>query len=327
MKYLAFDIEAANGYNPASICSVGIVIADENFNILRKQNLWINPKSKYNLNGTRPNVGIDLHLDQELLERSPDFSQRYDEIASLLVDQDTIVLGHAVDSDVRMLNAACKKYKLPCIEFKFVCSQLLYKCFKDDKNVMGLDKIATELGLQFTQHFSDEDAMMSLFTLQYLCNTTGLDVYGLLEKYNVRWGENKDFEITRPVTLTGQISKKKITQAAVENIRKYITSLKKVRYGRTSELKGRVVAISRDIEIADDFVWQPVVKKIVLSGGEYTAKIGKCDLYISTQNTSDSSLARERFLQTRIQNGDKIEILDRQDFLQSQGDKNEQTIG
>lgn len=327
MKYLAFDIEAANGYNPASICSVGIVIADENFNILRKQNLWINPKSKYNLNGTRPNVGIDLHLDQALLERSPDFSGRYDEIASLLMDEDTIVLGHAVDSDVRMLNAACKKYKLPCIEFKFVCSQLLYKCFKDDKNVMGLDKIATELGLQFTQHFSDEDAMMSLFTLQYLCNTTGLDVYGLLQKYNVRWGENKNFEIIRPVTLTGQISKKKITQTAVENIRKYITSLKKVRYGRNDDLKGKVVAISRDIEIADDCVWKPVVQKIVLSGGEYTAKIGKCNLYISTQNTSDSSLARERYLNLRTQNGEEILVLDREAFLQSQEDTNEQTIG
>ena len=327
MKYLAFDIEAANGYNPASICSVGIVIADENFNILRKQNLWINPKSKYNLNGTRPNVGIDLHLDQALLERSPDFSGRYDEIASLLMDEDTIVLGHAVDSDVRMLNAACKKYKLPCIEFKFVCSQLLYKCFKDDKNVMGLDKIATELGLQFTQHFSDEDAMMSLFTLQYLCNVTGLDVYGLLQKYNVRWGENKDFEIIRPVTLTGQISKKKITQTAVENIRKYITSLKKVRYGRNNDLKGKVVAISRDIEIADDCVWKPVVQKIVLSGGEYTAKIGKCNLYISTQNTSDSSLARERYLNLRTQNGEEIMVLDREAFLQSQEDTNEQTIG
>ena len=324
---MAFDIEAANGYNPASICSVGIVIADENFNILRKQNLWINPKSKYNLNGTRPNVGIDLHLDQALLERSPDFSGRYDEIASLLMDEDTIVLGHAVDSDVRMLNAACKKYKLPCIEFKFVCSQLLYKCFKDDKNVMGLDKIATELGLQFTQHFSDEDAMMSLFTLQYLCNVTGLDVYGLLQKYNVRWGENKDFEIIRPVTLTGQISKKKITQTAVENIRKYITSLKKVRYGRNNDLKGKVVAISRDIEIADDCVWKPVVQKIVLSGGEYTAKIGKCNLYISTQNTSDSSLARERYLNLRTQNGEEIMVLDREAFLQSQEDTNEQTIG
>ena len=180
---------------------------------------------------------------------------------------------------------------------------------------MGIDKIATELGLHFTQHFSDEDAMMSLYTLKYLCQQTGLDVNGLLAKYNVRWGENKNFEITRPVTLTGQISKKKVTQTAVENIRKYILSLKKVRYGKNANLKNRVVAVSRDIEIADECVWKPVIQKIVLSGGEYTAKIGKCDLYISTQNTSDSSLARERYLGTRVEKGETIKIIDINEFL------------
>ena len=74
MNYLAFDIEAANGYMPSSICSIGIVIADEQFHIIERKNIWINPKTKYNLNGTRQNVGIDLHLDKALLDRSPDFA-------------------------------------------------------------------------------------------------------------------------------------------------------------------------------------------------------------------------------------------------------------
>ena len=160
MRYLAFDIEAANGYNPASICSVGVVVADSDFKVLLKENIWINPRSKYNLNGTRPNVGIDLHLDKDLLDRSPDFSERYEKLKSMLTAADTVVVGHAVDSDVRMLNAACKKYRLPSIDFKFVCSQLLYKCYKGDKNVMGLDKIAAELGL----HHAIHAARLLLFT-------------------------------------------------------------------------------------------------------------------------------------------------------------------
>ena len=72
---MAFDIEAANGYKPYSICSVGYVIADESFNILHKENIWINPKTKYNLNGTRKNVGIDLHLDKDVIEHAPAFGQ------------------------------------------------------------------------------------------------------------------------------------------------------------------------------------------------------------------------------------------------------------
>ena len=112
MDFLAFDIEAANGYKPYSICSIGVVIADENFRIKHRENIWINPKTKYNLNGTRKNVGIDLHLDKDLLENSPDFTAAYPRIVELLTG-DVRVVGHAVESDVLMLNAACKHNKLP----------------------------------------------------------------------------------------------------------------------------------------------------------------------------------------------------------------------
>lgn len=314
MKYLAFDIEAANGFNPASICSIGIVVADEKFNIIRKENLWINPRSKYNLNGTRPNVGIDLHLDKALLDSSPDFAGRYGEIKGLLTAKDTIVLGHAVDSDVRMLNAACKKYRLPCINFRFVCSQLIYKCFKEDKNVMGLDKIADELGLSFQQHFSDEDALMSLLTLKFLCEKTGLDTDGLMAKYHLRWGENKNFELTRPVSVSGQVSKKKITQVAVEKIKREISRLKK-RKGRGDGLKGRVCALSRELEISDGQKWLPIIEKIVSEGGEYTAKIGRCDLYIHDGSIGEPSKMREKFLYARIDRGEKVEVVRAEDFL------------
>lgn len=198
MDYLAFDIEAANGYKPYSICSIGIVVADEKFNIKHKENIWINPKTKYNLNGTRKNVGIDLHLDSQLIESSPDFTQVYEKIKSFL-EGDVQVVGHAVESDVIMLNAACKHYKLPCINFKFVCSQLLFRLYKGEKEVRGLSKIADELQLVFNQHNSMEDALMSMMTLKYLVEQTSLDVYQLMDKYNVRIGENKNFEMTRTV--------------------------------------------------------------------------------------------------------------------------------
>ena len=92
MKYLAFDIEAANGYKLSSVCSIGVVIADEHFNVTSRQNIWINPKTKYNLNGTRENVGINLELDKALLDASPDFSQVYSKVRALLTDKDYLVL-------------------------------------------------------------------------------------------------------------------------------------------------------------------------------------------------------------------------------------------
>ena len=208
MKYLAFDIEAANGYKLYSVCSIGVVIADEHFNVVSRENIWINPKTTYNLNGTRENVGIDLELDKALLDASPDFSQVYAKVRALLTDKQYLVLGHAVDSDVRMLNATCERYHLPSINFEFICSQLLYKLYRGDKEVRGLDKIANEIGISFHQHNSEEDAYASMLTLKYLTEDSGLTVEELLAKYRVRKGSNYNFELTRPVSLLGQISKK-----------------------------------------------------------------------------------------------------------------------
>lgn len=312
MKYLAFDIEAANGYNPASICSVGVVVADEKFNVLLKENLWINPRSKYNLNGTRPNVGIDLHLDKDLLDRSPDFSQRYEKIRAMLSDSDTLVIGHAVDSDVRMLNAACKKYRLPSINFKFICSQLLYKCYKGDKNVMGLDKIAAELGLHFRQHRSDEDALMSLLTLKFLCESQNKSVGQLMEKYRVRYGENRDFVITRPASLDGQESKKKLLREAVDKIKAAAETLKKQKPSGKA-LTGKTVAICRKTEFEGTDAWMPLLKTIIAEGGEYTAKVGRCDIYVADgQGDADP---RERYLKARLDRGDNVEVVTKEEFL------------
>ena len=203
-----------------------MVLADENFNVLERTNIWINPKTSYNLDGTRKNVGIDLHLDKELLDASPDFREVYSRVKTLLTDSECLVVGHAVDSDVRMLNAACRRYRLPSIDFTFICSQLLYKLYKGEKDVKALSKIAAELNVTYHEHNSEDDAWMSLMTLKYLVKDSGLTVFELVEKFHVRLGSNNNFELTRAVSLDGQVSKKRLTQIAVDKIKTFAQTLK-----------------------------------------------------------------------------------------------------
>ena len=299
MKYLAFDIEAANGYMLSSICSVGVVIADEHFNIVSRENIWINPKTKYNLNGTRLNVGIDLHLDKKLLDSSPDFSQVYAKISALLTDPQYLVLGHAVDADVRMLNKACQRYQLPSINFDFICSQLLYKLYKGDKEVKGLSKIADDLGVTFNQHNSEEDAYVSMLTLKYLVESSGLTVDELLDKYHVRKGANKDFELTRPVSLNGQVSAKKLTQVAIERIKQYVSSVKKV----SDEYNDRVFCLARSLELSDSEMLYEVLTKIVEKGGRYTAKLFKGNVYVCSPSPTAQDAMREKRVEELSEQG------------------------
>ena len=311
MKYLAFDIEAANGYMPSSICSIGVVIADEQFNILSRENIWINPKTKYNLNGTRANVGIDLHLDKELLDASPDFKEVYPRISAMLTDPQYVVLGHAVDSDVRMLNKASLRYRLPSINFEFICSQLLYKLYKDEKEVKALNKIADELGVTFTQHNSEEDAYVSMLTLKYLVADSGLTVEELLEKYHVRKGVNSNFELSRPVSLLGQVSKKKLTQVAIEKIKEYVSTVERT----SNEYDNLAFCLARSLELSDSDELYAVVKTIVQKGGRYTAKLFKGNVYVRVSSPTDQDVMREKRVEELYEQG-LLKVVTIQDILE-----------
>lgn len=315
MKYLAFDIEAANGYSLSSICCIGIVVADESFNILSKKNYWINPKCKYNLNGTRANIGINLNLDKELIDSSPTFAQCYNEISSLLTADDTFVLGHAVDSDILMLNAACRKYKLPCINFKYFCTQLLFKMYKAEKDVRALIKIANEIGVEFTEHLAEDDALVSLLTLKYLLNVNECDVGQLLNKYAIRIGVNKDFEVIRCVSLNGQVSKSSITKQMQEMITK-----SKEEFERNNKLKvsekfnGYIFSMCSKIAFSciDDTI--EYIKRIYSLGGKYTNRLGKCTHYIHIDSNNNGDNMKYKHILQLIEKGSSVQIIDLQTF-------------
>lgn len=299
MKFLAFDLEAANGYMLSSVCSVGVVIADEQFNVLSSENIWINPRSDYNLNGTRANVGIDLHLDKKLLKSSPDFRRVYPRLKALLTDKQYVVVGHAVDSDVRMLNKACERYHLPSIDFEFICSQLLYKLYKGESDVKGLGKIAEEIGLTFTQHNSEEDAYASMMTLKYLVDSSGMSVEELLDKYRVRRGSNVDFVLTRPVSLLGQVSKKHVTQQAIERIKEFVTTVPR----RGNRYKNKAFCMSRALELSDSDELRAVLTEIVQQGGRYTAKLVKGNYYVRWGEAAQADVMREKRVAELVEQG------------------------
>ncbi|MBR5250587.1 MAG: hypothetical protein IKV38_01010 [Clostridia bacterium] len=315
MKYLAFDLEAANGYKLYSVCSFGYVLADENFNIIKKDNIWINPKCKYNLNGTRENVGINLHLDKELLDNSPDFKGVYDKIKSLLTDDDVCVIGHAVESDVNMLNKTCQHYGLPSINYDFYCTQLFFRLFKGEKDVRSLEKIANEINITFTPHTADDDAYASLMTLKYLTATTGKDILQLAQKYNVRVGNNTNFVMTRTVSLDGQLSKKNITKQALLQIINYIADQHVS--PTTKTMQGKLFCLSRQIELADKSIWQPIIDTIYYHGGQYTTKPGKCDFYVILNDNAPTGteVSRMRYVDTVIAEGKPIKKITIKEFF------------
>ena len=95
MQYLFFDIECAGVFkNVAKICAFGYCLVDEQFHILEKEDLLINPQGHFHLTDRKGEQGIVLPYKYEDFKTYPTFLQRKDKIFALLQDENTLACGH-----------------------------------------------------------------------------------------------------------------------------------------------------------------------------------------------------------------------------------------
>ena len=195
MKYLSVDLEACNMFVRGSVFSVGMVLADENFNIIFKRNYWINPLCRFVMKFRKP---IDFGVTKADLEDKPTFADVRDEIAAYLEDKDTIVMAHSANNDMFMFNEACRRARVKPFAFRFICTQMIYSAVYDVENGVGLDKVSVELGRtsEFTHHQADDDAEMALYLLQYCMEQKGLTYQELIKRYGITPGRMKDGSFT-----------------------------------------------------------------------------------------------------------------------------------
>ena len=83
MKYLFFDIECADG-GKATICSFGYVIADMEFNIIKREDIVINPEGRFNLTGREDRPDLQLAYPIATFKRAPNFKHFYNKIKALV---------------------------------------------------------------------------------------------------------------------------------------------------------------------------------------------------------------------------------------------------
>ena len=187
MKYLSVDLEACNTFVKGSVFSVGMVLADEDFNIIFKRNYWINPLCRFAMKFRKP---IDFKIKKEDLEDKPTFAEIREEIAGYLEDPDTIVMAHSANNDMFMFNEACKRARVKPFKMEFICTQMIYSAVYDVENGIGLDKVAVQLGRdQFTHHQADDDAEMALYLLKHCMEKLGVTYPEMIKRLGITTGK------------------------------------------------------------------------------------------------------------------------------------------
>lgn len=184
MSFLFFDIESAGFFESQShICSFGYVICDENFNVLHKEDIVMNPESKFEPRLLQPDSDCPLSYSKSYFESQPNFPHFYEKIKNLLTDPECKVIGFASEHDVDFIICACENYKLPQIQFEAFDIRPMLKA--DFHETFGLSKWIEFFNIKtpLQAHKSCDDAEMTMLVLQKLCQHEQKSLPQVLEAY------------------------------------------------------------------------------------------------------------------------------------------------
>ena len=306
MQYLFFDIECAGVFkNVAKICAFGYCLVDEQFHILEKEDLLINPQGHFHLTDRKGEQGIVLPYKYEDFKTYPTFLQRKDKIFALLQDENTLACGHAVMNDVKYLNLETKRFSLPSLCFDFADTQFVYmNRIQDFSRQFGLGAIAKELSVEFTPHRAVDDAYATMMIARAMCEAEGVTFSQLLEKYKITAGHIQNYEITQSTSRAFEQYKKDREQAkeAREKARvafHVFADREKRKRNKEGKLKGKVICFSHALELQTENA-KRLLQKAFAQGAFLTYKAEECDVYVCLENEGGQRLKSAQEQKARI---------------------------
>jgi len=295
MKYVFFDIECACVYKTvAKICAFGYVVCDENWQVIAREDILINPKGKFHLTDRKSGEGLVLPYEYEDFKQYPVFPEEYRKIKSLLEEKDTVVCGHATVNDVNYLNLETKRYRLPSFRFAFYDTQFFYmNLIKSFSRQFGLQTMAEDLGVEFTPHRAVDDAYATMRVCEAICKREKTDILGLASKYAIRAGRIGGYKITRPDSAgKRQYAEEKEQLARRRAIAhdKFFRFVNKQmpRRSKTGAFVGKVFCFEKELE-EDVPLAQKLAGAIFEAGGTYTSHPSDCNVYISKDGETQRS--------------------------------------
>jgi len=160
-----------------SICWAGVCATTLNFDPITSFDIRINPAIKRKFCGK--DLSFPFTSDEIAKEKS--FGEVADRLLSYLTP-DTLVLGHAFDNDARMIIDACAKYNVPCPQFDYIDTNVLYNALTNETGERSLSKVAELYGIEFNAHDPLEDARATMAVAK---NITGGELLGFLQVYDI----------------------------------------------------------------------------------------------------------------------------------------------
>lgn len=322
MDYMFYDIEASEG---SSMCSFGYVITDENYNIIDKEDILMNPEAMFHTGAWSAKnrekyPGITLAYPNSEFKKQPTFPYFYEKIKSLIQAENRVIIGFSHANDAGFLSRACKRYGLSFIDYEFLDIQNLYCEYINQKNQVALENLLGELGVEineYTLHKSDDDSEITMLAARELCKRLNFDINTLADTYKMTRGCVKDgkciyYERERIKQEKNRVLMNESNKISGKRFYKFGKELKKIEIAKDadSRFSGLKVIFSRGYESVHYREMLLIAERLGQVGARYVTKSAEADCFINVFESEEKPSGRYKFIKKRISEGENILIVD-----------------
>jgi len=343
MKYLFFDIECADG-GKATVCSFGYVIADMEFNIIKREDIVINPEGRFNLTGREGRPDLQLAYPIATFKRAPNFKHFYNKIKALVENEEYYVVGHSVYDDATYLSKACARYKLEPLSFQYFDTQRMYREIVGDKHSISLENalLAFDLNEKVRYHQSVEDARATMLLLKALLEKSNMSFENYRASTDRCTGKTEhgqaSWDYTPPMSASRRLRERGFKGEKGDNVmlrgrRNHTLFLRYLDFGdpigeKSDKLAGKKVSISMNYETEHFKEMIRLAGLVKAAGGEYVLKASSVDIFATFDYLDEDGnlrrCSRGEYVRDEIQKGRNIEVITLDGLLELLGTSREE---
>ncbi len=181
ISFTAIDFETANE-NPASVCSLGIIIIEDGKIVDRKYRLIKPPEFRFNYRN------ILVHgITPEDVVNELEFYRYWNSLKEMFTN--TVLVAHNAEFDIGVLKAVLNTYRLSYPNLNYTCSLRIARRTWIGLKSYSLGNIGNYFGYSFSHHHALEDAEMSANLILKACEETKSEsIKELNAKLNISCG-------------------------------------------------------------------------------------------------------------------------------------------
>lgn len=281
--YISFDIECAQSFpNYSPMCNFGYVVYDENLNLIKKEDIIINPKAKFRLTGRKGHRDISMAYPESEYEKAPLFSQVYKKIKSILETENAIIIGQAVENDINYLNWEIhqRKTKYDSINFKSYDLRDFVKVYEGKgNNSNSLASIKERMNLiDFIEHKADDDANIVILTVKKMLEELNISFDELVELSGALKYESKDGIMFKPY-----LTKKELFELRIKEIQKNDNI--------ESKFSNKKISYSSDFE-KSNLIFE-IIQRILNINSDYSSKVSETEIFIESLSNEKRDKRKE----------------------------------